>query len=280
MLLLTTVSALQLPRRQFLGSVALVDNSVYTRGCSRLPRDIVINVEDPQATLEFFEKGLDMVVDKDRVSWGPTQLSRPPGFRPGVSSFDEDGGHASIVVGRGPGNPGDGVAFVQMAMSFVRASKLVTYGGTITEAYGNVNVIAPGGLPLRLLVGDEVKDRMMYVALKYQDVPRARKFYEDLGYREAPYPRARLPTKEETPFDPNPPRGSVYLQYCDDSLGLLLTRSYKDRFTANYAKPVVGDVYAGLRIAAPPTDPVFTDGQPLQLRDPEGYPCTLMPTLT
>ncbi|KAJ8601763.1 hypothetical protein CTAYLR_006766 [Chrysophaeum taylorii] len=171
------------------------------------------------------------------VAYGPTQLDQPRDFVPGISSFDEDGAHFGF------------------AMPFIRASKLIGYGGTIVEAYGNVNVIAPGGIPVRLLVGDEVRDRSMYVALRVQDVARAEQFYTaTLGFHRATYPRARPPTDYDSPFDPNPPPGSVFLAYCDDTFGLLLLPNSPDppprsfpfnrgsRKTAS--PPDVGDIYA------------------------------------
>ena len=52
-------------------------------------------------------------------------------------------------------------------------------------------------------------------------------FYEAQGFRKAPYPRARPPTRLESPFDPEPARGSVYMETCADSFGVLLTPSRK-----------------------------------------------------
>lgn len=252
-------------------------------GCRRLPREILVEVADPSATVTFLTKALGMITvptssGEAAVAFGPTQLDKPPDFIPGVSSFDEDGAHCSIVVRRGPATtPGDGLAYVQLSLPFIRASKLLAYGGNITEAYGAVNVIAPGGLPLRLLVGDEVKDRCMYLALRVQNVKQSEKFYRNqLGMRRFAYPRARPPTPDESPFDPDPPRGSVFLAYCTDSLGILLVPSTKNRLTGNYFKPNVGDVYGGINVEVPPDDPILAStssptSAPALYTDPDGY---------
>ena len=226
-----------------LSTAADWNSSPYTRGCSRLPRTIEVEVADPEATVTFLTMALGMRAAETpsgtAVSFGPTELRQPAGFYPGISSFDEDGGHCAIVVRRGPGtDPGTGLAYVQISMPFIRASKLFRYGGNVTDAYGVVNVIAPGGLPLRLLVGDEITDRCMYVALRAKDVYASAQFLEkQLGMRRLDYPRARPPTKDESPFDPNPPRGSAFLGFCPDSLGILLLPTDKNRFTGSYASP-------------------------------------------
>ncbi|KAJ8600491.1 hypothetical protein CTAYLR_010037 [Chrysophaeum taylorii] len=300
-LVITCVSALQteVTRRSLLASTAAFptwETSRYTAGCKRLPRELVFEVPDPDETVTFFTKALDMhVASKSAagtlVAYGPTQLDQPRDFVPGISSFDEDGAHFGVRFRSGPATrPGDGLAYVQFAMPFIRASKLIGYGGTIVEAYGNVNVIAPGGIPVRLLVGDEVRDRSMYVALRVQDVARAEQFYTaTLGFHRATYPRARPPTDYDSPFDPNPPPGSVFLAYCDDTFGLLLLPNSPDppprsfpfnrgsRKTAS--PPDVGDIYAGLTLAAPDDDPFFAAELPqsaVSFTDPDGYRLTFV----
>lgn len=219
-----------------------------------LPREINIEVPDPAATVLFFTQALGMIPVKSEsgdlaVAYGPTDLTRPPNFYPGISVFDEDGGHCSVVVRRGgTGNVGDNFAYMQLAMPFIRASKLMAYGGQIVEAYGVVNVVAPGGIPLKLLVGDEVKDRIQYVALRVRNVKDSERFYvKAVGMRKTAYPRARPITKEESPFDPNPPKGSAYLEFCQDSPGLLLLPSERD-VIFRPTKPKLGDVYRGYSV--------------------------------
>lgn len=249
--------------------------------CARLPREIVLEVSSPEATMTFLTKALGMrAVPTTRgelaAAYGPVDLGKAPDFYPGVSSFDEEGFHCAIVLRRGPGSrPGDGVAYVQVAMPFIRASKIINNGGIIVDAYGVINVLAPGGLPFRLLVGDEVRDRLMYVALRCRDVKASARYYTDkLGMAALPYPRARPPTPEESPFDPNPPRQSAYLAYCPDTLGLLLISSPRNRVTGYNLTPDVGDIYKGITVAAPPDDPLLAAPK---WTDPDGYSLAFVP---
>lgn len=121
----------------------------------------------------------------------------------------------------------------------------------------------------------------MYLALRVKDVKQSEKFYSNqLGMRRFAYPRARPPTPEESPFDPDPPRGSVFLAYCADSLGLLLLPSTKNRLTGSYIKPNIGDIYAGINVAAPPDDPILANitssvSATALFTDPDGYKIAL-----
>ena len=76
-----------------------------------------------------------------------------------MSSFDVDGGHFSLELQPAkdvaPASPDtDAVLYVQIALPLqFRASRMVKYGGELRDGYGAWSVGAPGGLPLRLLVG-------------------------------------------------------------------------------------------------------------------------------
>lgn len=83
------------------------------------------------------------------------------------------------------------------------------YGGELRDGYGAWSVGAPGGLPLRLLVGDEPRDRVMYVAYRCLNVKKSVAFYEANGFRKKPYPRARPVQRVESVFDPDPPKGAA-----------------------------------------------------------------------
>ena len=145
-------------------------------------------------------------------------------------SFDVDGGHFSLelqpATNVAPASPEtDAVLYVQIALPLqFRASRMVTYGGELRDGYGAWSVGAPGGLPLRLLVGDEPPDRLMYVAYRSKDARKSAAWYESHGFKRAPYPRARPYDKKEgeSPFDPNPPKGSIYLEAAPSSFGVLL----------------------------------------------------------
>ena len=129
-----------------------------------VPRSLVVNCGDVPATAAFLSEALGMTVTAEkggaaRASFGPTALERPKDFTLGVSSFDVDGGHFSLELQPAkdvaPASPEtDAVLYVQIALPLqFRASRMVTYGGELRDGYGAWSVGAPGGLPLRLLVG-------------------------------------------------------------------------------------------------------------------------------
>ena len=129
-----------------------------------VPRSLVVNCADVPATAAFLTEALGMTVTAERggaarASFGPTALERPKDFVMGLSSFDVDGGHFSLelqpATNVAPASPEtDAVLYVQIALPLqFRASRMVTYGGELRDGYGAWSVGAPGGLPLRLLVG-------------------------------------------------------------------------------------------------------------------------------
>eukprot|EP00633_Aureoumbra_lagunensis_P008419 CAMPEP_0197318928 /NCGR_PEP_ID=MMETSP0891-20130614/52766_1 /TAXON_ID=44058 ORGANISM="Aureoumbra lagunensis, Strain CCMP1510" /NCGR_SAMPLE_ID=MMETSP0891 /ASSEMBLY_ACC=CAM_ASM_000534 /LENGTH=349 /DNA_ID=CAMNT_0042809581 /DNA_START=1 /DNA_END=1051 /DNA_ORIENTATION=+ len=197
---------------------------VESAQCQVLARELRIRVPNVAVTGDFFEKALGMQrVGTQLFAFGPTSLERPPSFFPGISTFDQDGGHFAIRLEEGAESTfAQSISYIQFALPNLRASKIISYGGIINEAYGVVDVLAPGNVPCRLLLGDEVRDRTMFLSLRVTDLSASLSFYQNLGFHKAPYPRARPPTNEESPFDPNPPRNSVYLTPCDDSFGILL----------------------------------------------------------
>ena len=119
---------------------------------------------------------MTVVADKGgaaRASFGPTALERPKDFVMGLSSFDVDGGHFSLELQPAkdvaPASPEtDAVLYVQIALPLqFRASRMVTYGGELRDGYGAWSVGAPGGLPLRLLVGAIVASRIVTPSPQY-----------------------------------------------------------------------------------------------------------------
>ena len=268
-----------LDRRALLQTLALAPlpaQAATFTDAALIPRSLVVNCVDVPATAAFFTEALGMTVTAERggaarASFGPTALERPKDFTLGVSSFDVDGGHFSLELQPAkdvaPASPEtDAVLYVQIALPLqFRASRMVTYGGELRDGYGAWSVGAPGGLPLRLLVGmnaaspshcdaitaihagDEPPDRLMYVAYRSRDARKSAAWYESRGFKRAPYPRARPFDKKEgeSPFDPNPPKGSIYLEAAPSSFGVLLVPDRR-------AKPPSTGVAAvgALRLAA------------------------------
>ena len=227
-----------LDRRALLQTLALAPLPAHAAtfaDAALVPRSLVVNCADVPATAAFLTEALGMTVTAERggaarASFGPTALERPKDFVMGLSSFDVDGGHFSLELQPAkdvaPASPEtDAVLYVQIALPLqFRASRMVTYGGELRDGYGAWSVGAPGGLPLRLLVGDEPPDRLMYVAYRSRDARKSAAWYESHGFKRAPYPRARPFDKKEgeSPFDPNPPKGSIYLEAAPSSFGVLL----------------------------------------------------------
>ena len=156
-----------LDRRALLQTLALAPlpaQAATFTDAALIPRSLVVNCVDVPATAAFFTEALGMTVTAERggaarASFGPTALQRPKDFTLGVSSFDVDGGHFSLELQPAkdvaPASPEtDAVLYVQIALPLqFRASRMVTYGGELRDGYGAWSVGAPGGLPLRLLVG-------------------------------------------------------------------------------------------------------------------------------
>ena len=111
------------------------------------------------------------------IGFGPQEYAVPASFVPGVSAFTDYGSHFSLqliapplAVERSSNNvgaagavtsastptPGDGVAYIALGVPQYRVSKLIEYGGDIKSSYGFTVVDAPGGLPLHVVLGDQV----------------------------------------------------------------------------------------------------------------------------
>ena len=244
----------------------------YFSECAVVPRALVINSVDVAATAAFFGKALGVEGSTPtadgrgvRLAFGPTALSRPADFYPGISTFEVDGGHFALEIrpAAEAATLSERVAYVQLTLPTIRASKILDFGGEVVDAYGVWDIVAPGSVPLRLLVGDERRDRVMYVAYKVANVKNAEAFYAAYGFARAPYPRARPPTTEESPFDPNPPKGAVYLQSCEDTVGVLLVPDKKRK-----KPPAAPDAFGPLKLKATPAlagTAVDPDGNALEL---------------
>ncbi len=258
----------------------------------RVPSHLSLNVEDLDACLTFMETGLKMKklreasgpeYDSVFLGYGPAPYSKPPGFLPGVSSFDDYGAHFALEL-RAPkkeGAPlrvGNGLQYIQLALPNVRISKLLAAGGNITEAYGNINVLAPGcDVPFRIIIG-EIRDPFMFAALRVRDAAAAAQFYqsEPVAMSPQPYPVAR-PFAPPGPFEPEQPPGSVYLAHSNDTFGMLLvpTAQPAKGFFSKAPPPEaldVGNVFGGLTIAS--AREVAADA-PL-LRDADGYAAAVL----
>ncbi|VEU34687.1 unnamed protein product [Pseudo-nitzschia multistriata] len=140
---------------------------------------------------------------------------------------------------------------------------MIANGGKILDAYGLVNVVSPGGLPIRGVVGI-APDPIMYVAINCQDVKESKEFYEKLGFVEQEVPYSR-PSKGTTMFEPAPPKNSVYMSPSPNCMGVLLLQGKKKK--AIVPNPVIDSLNI---VYNPSTEE--ESGQELVLTDPSGIP--------
>lgn len=209
---------------------------------TRFAQHATVQVPDMAAALKFYVDGVGMQVIRTRagpqfnttvVGFGPEALEVPPDFVYGVSSFRAYGGHFTLelnsqkeVVGGGAEedvdffyDPGNGLQYLQVAVDGYRISKVITSGGIIESGYGHLQVLAPGGLRLKIMSGER-RDPPMFVAVKVKDMKRSIKWYTDVaGMTKFPYPRARAP---DSPFEPEQPKDSVFMAYEGEAFGVVL----------------------------------------------------------
>jgi catechol 2,3-dioxygenase-like lactoylglutathione lyase family enzyme len=67
--------------------------------------------------------------------------------------------------------------YVQLRVPNVRISGLINTGGQIESAYGYVDVVAPHGLPVRVITAPR-RDPFQFVAVRVADVNKAAAYYE------------------------------------------------------------------------------------------------------
>lgn len=213
---------------------------------ARFAQHATIQVPDMDAALRFFTQGVGMKVLRTRagpqfnttvVGFGPEALQVPPTFIFGVSSTNAYGGHFTLELNSQKEigaaeeedvslfyDPGNGVQFVQVAVDSYRISQVIKSGGIIESGYGHLQVLAPGGLRFKLLMGDR-RDPPMFVAVKVKDIKRSIKWYTDVaGMTKFPYPRARAP---DSPFEPEQPKDSVFMAYEGEAFGVVLVPAGK-----------------------------------------------------
>ncbi|CAM9826507.1 unnamed protein product [Ectocarpus sp. 13 AM-2016] len=216
---------------------------------ARFAQHATLQVPDMAAALKFYVDGVGMKVIRTRagplfnttvVGFGPEALEVPPSFVFGVSSTSGYGGHFTLELNsqkeeEGAAedgeedvdffyDPGNGVQFLQIAVDSYRISQVVKAGGIIESGYGYLQVLAPGGLRLKLLSGSR-RDPPMFLAVKVKDMKRSVQWYTDVaGMTKFPFPRAR---EAGSPFEPEQPAGSVFMAYEGEAFGVVLIPAAK-----------------------------------------------------
>lgn len=185
------------------------------------------------------------------IGFGPDMLKSPASFHPGVSSFFEYGGHATITLksaapSRPTGsptdsnneirdilNPGNGLQYIKLGTEQLRISKGVEAGAKVSYAYGWVDLDTPSGIPMEVVVG-VAKDPLMMACLRCTSVPESVEFFKSqLGMIEVPYPYAR---QVGSNFEPQLRPGAVYLSYGADLFGILLSPTLNAKKDAKDSK--------------------------------------------
>jgi len=119
-------------------------------------------------------------------------------------------------------NPGNGLQYVKIGTEQLRISKGVALGGTVTYAYGWVDMRTPSGIPLELVVGTSA-DPLMMACLRCSSVAVTASFLVDeLGMSPQPYPYAR---QVGSNFEPQFPAGGIFMSFGPGQFGLLLVPS-------------------------------------------------------
>ena len=237
---------------------------------TKLPRVAVqgsVRVSSSAPLVDFLTKGLGFTVLRREqysvngkraitttVGYGPEQLAVPTDFAPGVTSFQGYGGHftlqlVEVMDEKDDGvlrfyEPGTGLAYIQIGLPNYRISKLLEYGGEITSSYGFTEVVAPGGLPLRIILGNSVRDPFMFQALYTTNLAASENFYtREIGMKRCKYPARPV---EESSFEPPQPKVRVLVL-----LRRLLRRAATVEGQKDASKGPIraGSVYGGLVIA-------------------------------
>jgi len=264
-----------------------IGDLVEFAGDARFLQSLEVNVPNLAEALPFYTVALSMkvlrtsIVDGRNVTflgYGPEQLTTPPDFIPGVSSFNTYGGHFSLKLVEAKKEEGAAEAFfeqgtafqyLQIAVPYYSIGKVVFYGGDIKYGYGYLIVTAPGGLPLQVFFGDR-GDPMQFIALRTNDLKKSIAYYQDvLGMKKLPYPQLRA--QKKSMFEPEQPKGSVLMGYNKEGMGVLLL----PKSAGGKAPARPGSLVGGLTVVGGAGD-VAAAAEGGALRDPDGNPVAFL----
>lgn len=111
-----------------------------------------------------------------RVGFGPESLRKDDGAK-----FSMELVESSEPSRLGADNAV--VQYLQLAMPVFRLSKVMAAGGEIESAYGWTQLVAPGGIPLRVRIDETRRDPFEFVAVRTNDLAKTTKHYEEQGMR-------------------------------------------------------------------------------------------------
>lgn len=203
-------------------------------------KSVVLNTYNPsvhESTVNFFTRaftGFKVVKDEKSatdngrvtvVAYGDVEDSVGKAFVPGVSNYNLYGGHCSITLSC-PSKatsmnpipdppPPTNLAYIQLSVPGYRISQVYATGGTMISAYGYMNALAPNGVQVRAIVGDNPGNEISYVAVRAQKGADCKKVAEEWtrdvkGLKEWSKPPQCRPGGQEE-FEPRTFPGAVYL---------------------------------------------------------------------
>lgn len=316
------------PRAKAIGSLFELNKQ------SMVLQDIRFNVNNANQEIESFValfQNLPQVLrqDKNTVTtnpgpghklttitsgFGPDTYDSPRTFYPGISSYFQDGGHSTltfsseVVVNENSDNVvtqvldrGNGLQYIKVGIDTLRLSKGIESGMNVKYAYGWVDIDTPSGVPLQVVVGIR-RDPLMFACINVSDITQSLDFFIDkLGMTVLPFPLARSVGSQ---FEPQQPKGSVYVGYSESSMGLLLQDQTVEEAGQKKKKKTpraipgpsisVGNIIEAFTIVYDDSSPAGIDNLPafvkevisstnnianakINITSPDGYPFVFVP---
>ena len=208
-------------------------------GEQRFSTRLSVPVPDMAAAVTFWTAGCGALLLDTRIVNG-RNVTRI-GFGP-ESLRKDDGGKFSLelIESAEPSQMGDEnavVQYIQLGMPVFRLSRVMATGGEVKSAYGWTDLVAPGGIPLRVQIDENRRDPFQFVALRCNDLKATIKHYEAHGMAVQQVEASRKKISfsinsnslfEDTDaFEPEREKGATLMGYDEklDSTGLLLLPS-------------------------------------------------------
>tara|TARA_B100000795_G_scaffold176335_1_gene133238 strand:- start:127 stop:1254 length:1128 start_codon:yes stop_codon:yes gene_type:complete len=184
-----------------------------------------------------------------RIGYGPESLRKDDGGKFSLELIES--AEPSLM-----GAENAVVQYIQLGIPVFRLSRVMATGGEIVSAYGWTELVAPGGIPLRVQIDENRRDPFQFVALRCNDLEATKKHYaaHGMAVQQVEASRKKISFSinsnslyENTDaFEPEREKQSILMGYDEklDSTGLLLlppkSRSKLDKPNPNLQLSVVG----------------------------------------
>ena len=236
-------------------------------GEQRFSTRLSVPVPDMAAAVTFWTAGCGALLLDTRIVNG-RNVTRI-GFGP-ESLRKDDGGKFSLelIESAEPSQMGGEnavVQYIQLGMPVFRLSRVMATGGEVKSAYGWTDLVAPGGIPLRVQIDENRRDPFQFVALRCNDLKATIKHYEAHGMAVQQVEASRKKISfsinsnslfEDTDaFEPEREKGATLMGYDEklDSTGLLLLPSIS-RAKLAQPNPDLQLSVVGSRLSTAPPD--------------------------